>query len=314
MKKRKVIVFGSIHMDIISRVENLPRPGETLQGISWKLRAGGKGRNQAISASMHQSKVIMFGCVGNDEFSDYLLNSFSQTTVDYSNIKKITNMRSGTSIAILDNRGNSESIVISGVNKNIPDELILSFKSQIEKNDIVILQNEIQPKMNEKIIEISSKKHAFIIYNAAPYYPLSKNILQEIDILIINEVEAEDFSGIKVKSIEEAKEAIKTLQQKFIKATIIITLGSNGVVFKIKNDRITHIPPFQVNTTDAHGAGDAFTGALAGYIAKEQDLKKAVHYANATAALTIQKTYEQRNNIKIPEILKLLQLSNQNEL
>ncbi len=299
-------VVGSLHMDLVFQTERFPAPGETLRGRSWVTRPGGKGRNQAASAIRFHPNVSMVGAVGDDTFAEDLVGSLRRLGVDTRMIAKVPGDASGVSVAIIEPAGDSESVIVSGVNLRIPDNSIDAFSESLQSNDIVILQNEISNEANERVAARAAQKGATVILNAAPHRDTTANLRSAVDILVVNEVEAAHYTGAESVTKGSAEKALDMLFKQWSSDAIVITLGKDGVVYRRREEPLRVLGAFQVQSSDAHGAGDAFIGAFAGRLIETDDFDDAVTYANAAAAATIAAPFEKRHAIGKPAVASFL--------
>jgi ribokinase len=304
-----VHVVGSIHMDVVVNVERFPVPGETFRGTKWGFRPGGKGRNQAVSAANHSKPVRMWGAVGTDQFGPALLDSLVSAGVDTSGVVALEGASSGGSVALLAPDGDSESVIISEVNLRIPSDLVDRFASAVRAGDVVVLQNEISPSANEQVAQATCAAGSTVILNAAPFLPVTQSFKKAVDILVVNEVEASEYLGHAITNENAALSSIGVLKEDWNCDQVIITLGSRGVVYQSRNELPEWISPVPVDSSDAHGAGDAFVGALAAELQRQSPFAEAVRYANATAAATIVTPFERRHLITREQVRELISSS-----
>lgn len=304
--KSTVWCVGSFHMDVVVQVERFPVPGETLRGKRWDLRPGGKGRNQAASAASFYRPVRMVGALGMDEFAQPMLSSLSSVGVDTEFVLQLDNEVSGASVSFIAPDGSSESVIISGANLQIPGKLIEDFAASLAPNDVVMLQNEVADETNDHVCLACKKAGALTLLNAAPYRALTQSVQDNVNILVLNEVEASEYSGSIIETQTDASSAVSLIFAVCNANTVVITLGSRGTVFGERSGTRGSIYSHKVNTTDALGAGDAFVGALAGKIAQGVNIEQAVRFANAAAAAIISSPYEQRSKVGTEAVEQLL--------
>lgn len=304
--KSTVWCVGSFHMDVVVQVDRFPVPGETLRGSKWDLRPGGKGRNQAAGAASFYGPVRMVGTLGKDEFAQPMLSSLSSVGVDTEFVLQLDNEVSGASVSFIAPDGNSESVIISGANLRIPEKLIEDFAASLAPNDVVMLQNEVADETNDHVCRACTKAGAVTLLNAAPYRALTQSVQENVNILVLNEVEASEYSGSAIETQTDATAAVPRIFAGCNATTVVITLGSRGTVFAERGGTRGSINSHKVTTSDALGAGDAFVGALAGQIAQGASIEQAVRFANAAAAATISTPYEQRSTVGAEAVEQLL--------
>lgn len=301
-----VRVAGSIHMDVVVMVDRFPVPGETFRGNEWVLRPGGKGRNQAVSTARHFPRVHMMGAVGGDQFAPALLHSLKSAHVNIDLVAELERDVSGGSVAMIEPAGDSESVIVSSVNLRIPETTIKEFADSLSEDDVVVLQNEIPTEANESIATAAKQRRSTIVLNAAPYRPLTTTIRQSVDLLVVNEVEAEQYSGKRVTGTEEAEQAAHFILKEWNCTAVIVTLGKEGVVYSTSNLGTKRIAGIPVTSSDAHGAGDGFVGGLVSQLVQGASLDHAIRYANANAAAIVSTPFDKRHEVTPSDVNVLL--------
>ena len=283
--KKKVLIIGSLNMDLVTNTDIMPEMGETVYGTSFRTYPGGKGANQAVACGRLASDVSMLGCVGNDEFGASLTENLSKNNVNAENIRKIDNTTTGIATIVVYKNDNF-IILEGGANKCVTPEYLDKLSDVIYESDYIILQNEVPLETNLKILT-DKKIKAKIIYNPAPAIKLDKKYYEYIDILIPNQHECGYMLNQKIKTIDDAKKAAKELCENGIK-NVIITLGGNGAVFN-DSDEYIHTPCFPVKAVDTTAAGDSFCAGIVTALSNDMKIKEAVNFASAVAALTVTK-------------------------
>lgn len=265
----RVIVFGSINMDCVSRVERHPQPGETLPGTSLDYYPGGKGANQAVAASRLGTNTFMIGKVGNDGFADCMVNFLKKEKVDISHVGA-TDSATGTAFIAVNSAGENTIIVIPAANgANAPVDID---QFTFAPTDILVCQNEIPSKAMTQAFQNAAHANAKIIYNPAPAIDVPVELFNLADIIIVNESENKMYE----KQLDS------------FSGTIVKTLEANGVKVTDGNESF-HIEGKKVEAIDTTGAGDCFTGALAAALAKGQELRDAIIFANTAASIAVQR-------------------------
>ena len=277
-----VIVCGSLHLDIVVKASALPRIDETAVGSSWKQVCGGKGGNQAVQAARAGARTAMIGRVGEDGFGKSLQANLVREDVDVSCISVDPSAGSGMSVAILQDDGDYGAVIISGSNLSIDTKLLQEQWAALGGSKILILQNEVPDAVNLVMAKIAHAAEAQVVINAAPARELSQDLLAQIDVLIVNRVEAEAMSGRAVTDRATARAALEMLAS--ASRSVIVTLGGDGLVVATATGDIVDIEPIPVRVTSTHGAGDCFVGALSAQMATGASLLDACRVANQTAA------------------------------
>jgi ribokinase len=277
-----VIVCGSLHLDIVVHAKALPRVDETAVGTAWQQVCGGKGGNQAVQAARAGARTAMLGCIGQDEFGKTLKANLISEKVDVSGLAITSSAGSGMSVAILQDDGDYGAVIVSGSNLLIDASDLQNKWDNLSGAKTVVLQNEVPDAVNVAIARAARADAAQIVLNAAPARELSKELMDMIDVLIVNRVEAEAMSGIPVLSMAEARQALTKLKKS--SPAVIITLGGDGLILATASGQIFEIDPVPVKVSSTHGAGDCFVGTLSAELAKGQTLVDACRTANHAAA------------------------------
>jgi ribokinase len=283
-----VIVCGSLHLDIVVQAPALPRIDETAVGSAWRQICGGKGGNQAVMASRAGARTAMIGCVGPDEFGKTLLANLFDAGVDVSTVTIDPSKGSGMSVAILQDNGDYGAVIVSGSNLMIDTDALPSEWATLGGSKVLVLQNEVPHAVNVASAKLARKLGAFVVLNAAPARELGNDLLDLVDVLVVNRVEAEMMCGVPVADRSTAHANIKKLGSP--SRSVIITLGSDGLVVSTTSHQVLEIEPIPVTVTSTHGAGDCFVGVLAAELAAGHDLIAACRVANQTAAAFVSRT------------------------
>lgn len=276
----KIVVVGSINVDLVFTSDIRPKAGETVLGNDFRIVAGGKGANQAVAASKLGADVIVIGCVGDDANGEYSLNNFREFNVNTSCITKINDIPTGVANITVAENDNS-IIVISGANYKMDRALIDRYKKEILKADIVVLQLEIPIDTVEYTLDLCYKNNIKTILNPAPAVRLDKNLIEKASYLTPNEHEC------RIIFNEDKDTDIKSILRKYPNK-LMITMGEKGVMYFDGND-VVIVPAYSVEVVDTTGAGDTFNGAFARAIVNNYDLKNAIDFANKAASKSVTK-------------------------
>lgn len=273
----RVFVVGALHLDVVVDAPRLPQLDETLMGDGVAYRFGGKGGNQALAAARMGAQVAIAGRVGQDSFATPVLAALDRAGLDRSQVRQGPGA-TGMSVAIVEQAGEYGAVVVSGVNRDIRAQ-------DVDAQDaaVILLQNEIPEAVNADVIKRCG--HAQIVLNAAPARPVPKDILSAIDLLVVNRIEAAQITQ-QTDVVQDPQHAAQVLHAMGPRA-VVLTLGVDGAVICDSNG-LVHVPPPAVVSGSAHGAGDAFVGALAAEIARGEALLSSVRYAAAAAAHFVQ--------------------------
>lgn len=279
-----ILVVGSVNIDYIFNVKNMPKPSETITAKSLKKQYGGKGCNQAFSAKLTGSNVDFLACVGTDgdgvEVKKYLSDlGFCNCSI------KECDESTGKAIVMVSDDSENMIVITPGANNLLTPSVVEQNMDLIEKNDIILLQNEIPEQTNYYIINKAKEKGKYVALNLAPARHIPDEYLKQLDCLVVNEIELK-FLG---KSIEELLDlGVKS---------ILLTLGKKGSKYITKKEKI-ECDAEKVNAVDTTGAGDAFMGAFFSMY-NEGDIQKSLDFATKVASVVVQYTGAQVKKISL---------------
>lgn len=285
---KKVTVFGSFVVDLMSRCPHLPAPGETVKGSVFRMGPGGKGFNQGVAAHKAGADVTMVTKLGSDAFAEVALNTMKKLGMNTERIFQTSETETGSALILVDeNTAQNEIVVVLGACGNITDEEVESLSDLLDQSEYLLTQLETNVSAVEKIVNMAYEKGVKIILNTAPIQPISDLVLSRVDLITPNEVEAGISSGIKVDGVEGAKKAADYFFHKGVK-NVLITMGGSGVFLATPQKR-GFLPAYKVKAFDTTGAGDAFNGGLTAALSEGKDLWEAAQFANALAAISVQR-------------------------
>jgi ribokinase len=283
-KRPQIAVVGSANIDLTTFTNQFPKPGETIFGQRFDLGFGGKGANQAVAARLCGAEVFMIARVGSDLFGPATIENFRKQGIDTTHVKQVEGLSSGVAPIFVEPNGQNRILVVKGANDALKPVDIDAAAETLKAADCIVLQFEIPVETVYYTIQFARKQGIRCILNPAPAQPVDLTALKDLDYFVPNESEAETISECPVKNVEDAKECAKGLVAHGIRR-VIITLGANGSLLASR-DGSEHVLPFAVNTTDSSGAGDAFIGSFAVFLAEGVTEKEAVRRANLYAALS----------------------------
>lgn len=278
-----VVVVGSLHYDIIIDAPDRPRKGETVTGSRWYPKFGGKGGNQAIAAAA-KGATRFVGAVGSDSFSGFMLKNFETHGISQQWISILPATNTGMSVAITDAEGDYGAVIVSGANAGISPAHITD-PALWNDAKVLILQNEIPPKLNILAASEARNKGVLVCLNAAPSRELTSEMIDNIDLLIVNAIEAQDMCGVVVDSLLTAEEAAISLTKDI--PTVVVTAGGDGVAMASQAGARLTIPARPVKLISTHGAGDVFVGSLCAELALGISIDIALATANNAAAIHV---------------------------
>ena len=280
----KILVVGSSNTDLIATVKNFPAAGETIVGTSFLQAMGGKGANQAVAAHRLGGDVKFVTCLGTDANGQNALKYFRETGLDVSSALLVEDTSSGTAIILVDENGENCIVITPGANHRLLPGDIDKIKDDIAVCDIVVLQMEIPYETVKAVCELAHQRQKTIMLNVAPACHLDEELIKMIDILVVNETEAETVSGAKIAEIGE--EAIVDKLLTMGAKTVVLTLGKQGCLLKNEQEYFS-FPAFQVKAVDTTAAGDTFCGALAAGLARGEQWKDVLTFATAASAICV---------------------------
>lgn len=285
---QKVTVFGSFVVDLMARAPRLPVPGETVLGSFFKQGAGGKGFNQGIAAHKAGGDVTMITKLGRDSLAAVATDAMDGVGLSKDHLFYSETEPTGVALISVDeNTSQNEIIIVPGACATISDEDIASVAERIRESAYLLLQLEVNQDANEKVAAMAKAAGVKVIVNTAPYSPVTDEFLSGCYLVTPNEVEAEELTGICVSDLESADKAAKVFKDKGVQ-NVVITLGSRGVYVN-EDGKSEIVPAYKVNAIDTTGAGDAFNGGLLTALSEGKTIGEAARFANALAAISVQR-------------------------
>lgn len=295
MAESTILVVGSLNMDQVVRVPRLPAVGETLLGAgSLKLVPGGKGANQAVAMARLGATVRMAGRVGTDPFGERLLQALQADHIDTRLIVVDAEETSGVAFIFLTPDGDNAIVVASGANMRVGLDLahLSTILAVLDSVQALVLQLEIPLDTVQQLIAAGHRAGIPVILNLAPAQPLSKEMLQQVSVLILNETEAALLSGQRVESLEDARIVATVLHESGI-STVVMTLGSRGALLVTLDttgqSRSIYQPAPKVQVLDTTAAGDCFVGAFTVALIEGQPAEEALRFAVHASSLKVTK-------------------------
>lgn len=281
----KVVVVGSLNMDLVTRAERLPRAGETLVGQSFATVSGGKGANQAVAAARLGAEVSMVGCVGDDAYGEQLRSALLAEQIDCQAVTAVAGS-SGVALIVVDDSSQNAIVIVAGGNGQLTPEVVGGFDPVLQAADVIICQLEVPLATVEHTLKRGRALGKTVILNPAPASgPLPADWYSSIDYLIPNESEAAALSGLPVDSLASAEAAASQLLAAGA-GKVIITLGPQGSLFA-SGTGFEHFPAPRVKAVDTTAAGDTFVGGFAAALAAGKSEAEAIRFGQVAAALSV---------------------------
>ena len=283
-RRPRIAVVGSANIDLTTFTDQFPKPGETIFGQKFNLGFGGKGANQAAAARLCGAEVFMVARVGSDLFGPATIENFKKLGIDTTHVKQVEGLSSGVAPIFVEPNGQNRILVVKGANDALDPAGVDAAAETLKSTDCIVLQFEIPLETVYYTFAFARKHGIRCILNPAPGQPINMGALADLDYFVPNESEAETITGIAVRSVEDAKKCAEKLAGEGMRR-VIITLGANGS-FLAGRGVSEHLPPFAVKSIDSSGAGDAFIGSFAVFLAEGVPEREAVRRANLYAGLS----------------------------
>lgn len=279
-----IVVVGSLNMDLVTQVKVTPKVGETTLGKGLDKIPGGKGANQAAAMGKLNGKVSMMGRVGEDEFGKTLKDTLNKDGVHTDYIKTSENP-TGVAMIMVNEDGDNSIVVIPGANFDLSKNDIDEGQSLIKDSNILVTQLETPLEVVEYALKKAKNFNKYTILNPAPAQKLSKEIIENVDLLTPNETELELLSGVEIKREEDLLKAGKVMMDQGVKE-LIVTLGSQGALYMNEKNH-EYFKGYKVKAVDTTAAGDSVNGALAVALDEGKSIDEAVCFAMKVGALTV---------------------------
>jgi ribokinase len=280
MRQSRIVIVGSANVDLTTFTDAFPRPGETIFGREFHLGFGGKGANQAVAARLCGAEVAIVARVGDDLFGPATIENLASRGIDASRVSVTPGVSSGVAPIFVDSAGQNRILVVKGANDLLSPADVDAAGELLRRADFIVLQLEIPIETVYYALRFAREHGVRTILNPAPGQRLDLREAGNADYVIPNETEAEALSGMPVRDLDEARACARSLLAGGLRR-VIVTLGANGALLNEK-----HVPAFQVEPVDTTGAGDAFIGSLACFLASGIAEDEAIERANLYAALS----------------------------
>jgi ribokinase len=283
----RVFVAGSINMDVVATADRHPRIGETVAGEAVLYFPGGKGANQAVAAAKLGAPTTLIGRLGKDAFGDELKAFLAAQKIDLSFVHETAEAHTGTAIITVANADNT-IVVIPGANALVSPADVAALA--LARGDVAVSQFEIPLPTIETFFRRARTAGAKTILNPAPAKQFSRELLDLVDILILNESELGFLTKTELRDIDDHARLIDTVRllRTSKEKIICVTLGERGVIALVRGEALV-IPGRSVKAIDTTGAGDCFVGAVAAVLAGRKAIRDTLVYANMAASICVQR-------------------------
>ena len=284
----RITVVGSYATGLTMKVERLPCTGETLLGTGYRVDYGGKGSNQAVGSARLGAKVNFVARIGEDAFGEMALSLYRDEGIDVAYVKQTVGAPTGVGFIMVEAASGNNCIVIdAGANELLTADDISRCSAAFESTSVVLTQLEIPVVTAEAALRLGRAGGTITILNPAPVRLLPPSVLQLIDVLTPNQVEAKVLTGRSPDAVIEPEKLARELIRSGVKQ-VVMTLGEWGALI-VTPSSSTHVPAVPMCAVDTTGAGDAFNAGLATALASGASLEAAVQFAVVTGGLAVTK-------------------------
>ena len=292
-RQPRIVVVGSANVDLTTFSDRLPKAGETIFGDRFDLGWGGKGANQAVAARLCGAEVAMVARVGSDLFGPATVANFESHGIDASHVRVVEGASSGVAPIFVESNGQNRIIVVKGANDLLLPPDVEAAAGLLERADCIVLQFEVPLATVVHTVRFAKARGIPCIVNPAPAQPCDLRDLAGVDYLVPNESEAESLAGLPVRTVDEARRCAQAFLDAGV-SRVIITLGERGA-YLASPGAGELIPAFPVAAKDSSGAGDAFVGSFAVFLAEGMPEGEAVRRANLFAGLSTMRVGTQKS-------------------
>lgn len=288
----KIVVVGSINMDVVIRVPHIPAEGETLMAASVNHYGGGKGANQAVAGARLGGDISLIGRIGNDDFGKTLRDNLIDSGIHMEGLEWDEMVPTGTAYINVSDRGENNIVVYSGANSRLDVEQVQRYEYLFDKAEFCLIQMEIPMKTVSYVIEICRSKGVKVLLNPAPAFLLDSELLKDLYMIIPNESELD----ILCPGSDLLEDKAKSLRDKGVQ-NVIVTLGDKGCMLHNREgtQSFSAIPVQPVDTT---AAGDSFIGGLVVGLSENRPMKSAIRFASVVAGIAVSREGAQ---VSIPD-------------
>ena len=282
----KVVVVGSINMDIVASAPHHPAVGETVLGTDLRFLPRGKGANQAVAAARLGAPTALVGNVGEDAFGDALVDFLTAEGIELGGLTRRRDAPTGTALIVVADSSDNSIVVVPGANWTL--EVVDVRRIRLEPGDVLVAQYEIPLPVVEAALAQAKGAGASTILNPAPALPDPGALLGLADVVVVNETELGLLTAAHAPSTAEEAGILARDLRRRAGQVVIATLGAGGAVALV-DDEVVRVAGRDVDAVDTTGAGDCFVGALAASLCSGPDMARAVRFANLAASISVQR-------------------------
>ncbi len=284
---KRIVVVGSINLDLVASTQRIPIGGETVSGLTFRTFPGGKGANQAVAAARLGGSVNMLGKLGEDAFGVQLRDSLEESNVNTAAVEVVSGS-SGVALITTDARGENAITVVAGANALLSPADLDANIDIIRGAGILLTQLEIPFETVEHLAEIAAREEVPLMLDPAPARALPRSLMECVDWLTPNETETEILMGrrpgeLSDESIEDSANSLLDRGSR----NVILKLGRRGCYVALADGTRQLVPAHPVSAVDTTAAGDAFNGAFAVALMSGQRPVAAACWASAVAAISV---------------------------
>ncbi len=282
----RVVVCGSLNMDVVVQSARRPATGETLLGATVSFLPGGKGLNQAVAAARLGVPTAMVGAVGNDAFANSLRGFLADSDIDSSGVREIDGPATGVAIIQVAARDNAITVA-SGANLRFSRYMV---RQEPQADEVWVAQFETPLAETHAILRRARAAGARTVLNLAPFLAFPETLLKQVDVAVLNEIELAQATRSTLRNNSGLRQVVAACQKVRDKGAraVVATLGARGAVV-VTADGAATVPAFKAKVVDTTGAGDCFVGALAARMAKGVTPVEAARYASAAASCSVER-------------------------
>jgi ribokinase len=279
----KILVVGSLNMDLVTRVAVTPKVGETLSGQGLDFIPGGKGANQAVAMGKLGANVEMIGALGKDGNGTILRDNLKAMGVRNDRLKVVEGIPTGVALIMVNDTGDNSIVVIGGANGHLmPDDVK---EEWFEDVSWVVCQLETPIDTVETVLKMAKSLGVKTLLNPAPARPLSNDLLSVVDLLVPNETEFETLTGLAFESKKDMMKGFGLLNARGI-SELIVTIGAKGAWYYNGKDFL-EVAGKKVEAVDTTAAGDSFIAGLCDSLARGRSIEEALEMGNWVASITV---------------------------